>query len=132
MSKSIDALMKELINGGYELEDIVSAVEAADKAIAAEKAEAEKKQREAAAAQAKVVAARERAAAAYSDYLIALGVEEALGITKEESVELAKETFTDLEEGVLETLAIVKGKRAMKTRELDPEITKFLKGIGVI
>lgn len=132
MSKSIDTLMKELIAAGYKTSDITAAAEKADETIAAEKAERERKRLEAEAAQQKINAARDRAAAAYSDYLIALGVEEALGITKEESIELAKETFAVLEEGVLETLAIVREKRAMKTRELDPEITRFLKGLGVI
>ena len=135
MSKSIDALMKELINGGYELKDIVSAVEAADKAIAAEKAEVEKKKKEAEAAQLKISAARDRAATAFADYLLTLGVEEALGVTKDEAIKMAHETFEDLEEYVQQSLSSMSKRRTLKTdvdSDLDAEIAKFLKGLGVI
>ena len=136
MNKSIDALMKELLNAGYNATDIAKATAKADAALALEKAEQEKKQREAAAAQEKVKVARDRAATAFADYLLALGVEEALGVSKDEAVTMAHETFEDLEDGVKQTLSLMASKRRVMQADvdsdLDEQIEKFLRSIGVI
>ena len=136
MNKSIDALMKELLNAGYNATDIAKATAKADAALALEKAEQEKKQREAAAAQEKIKVARDRAATAFADYLLALGVEEALGVSKDEAVAMAHETFEDLEDGVQHTLSLMASKRRVMQADvdsdLDEQIEKFLRSIGVI
>lgn len=133
MSKSIDVLMKELIAAGYQTSDIITAAENADKTIAAEKAEAERKAKEAAAEKEKIAVARDRAATAFADYLLTLGVEEAMGVSKEEAIQLAKDTFNGMEADVQHTLNIMKRHRVVQDvdSDFDQAIAKFLKDIGV-
>ena len=137
MSKSIDALMKELIVAGYKTSDITAAAEKADETIAAEKAERERKRLEAEAAQLKISAARDLAASAFASYLFALGVEEALGVSKDEAVKMAHEVFEELEANVQQTLSLMSKRRTLKMNadidsDFDAEIAKFLKSIRVI
>ena len=124
-SKSIDTLMKELIAAGYKTSDITAA---------AEKAERERKRLEAEAAQLKISAARDRAAIAFADYLLTLGVEEVMGVSKEEAVELAKNTFNDMEAEVQRTLNMMKRCRVAQDvdSDFDQAIAKFLKDIGAL
>ena len=98
------------------------------------KAERERKRLEAEAAQLKISAARDRAAIAFADYLLTLGVEEVMGVSKEEAVELAKNTFNDMEAEVQRTLNMMKRCRVAQDvdSDFDQAIAKFLKDIGAL
>lgn len=131
---NLDTVLKTLLEAGFDPTDIHNSANRIKTEIMQEKAEAERKAKEAAAQKEKTAVARDRAAIAFADYLLALGAEEAMGISKEEATKLAKATFNDMEAEVLHALNIMKKSRVAKNvdSDFDQAIAKFLKEIGVL
>ncbi len=131
---NLDTVLKALLEAGFEPADIHNSASKVKTELMQEKAEAERKAKEAAAQKEKIAVARDRAATAFADYLLTLGVEEAMGVSKEEATQLAKDTFNDMEAEVQRTLNIMKRRRVAQDvdSDLDQAIAKFLKDIGVL
>lgn len=131
---NLDTVLKALLEAGFEPTDIHNSASKVKTELMQEKAEAERKAKEAAAQKEKIAVARDRAATAFADYLLTLGVEEAMGVSKEEAVKLAKDTFNDMEAEVQRTLNIMKRHRVAQDvdSDFDRAIAKFLKDIGVL
>ena len=105
---NLDTVLKALLEAGFDPTDIHNSANRIKTEIMQEKTEAERKAKEAAAQKEKIAVARDRAAAAFADYLLTLGAEEAMGISKEEAIKLAKDIFNDMEAEVSHALNVIK------------------------
>ena len=131
---NLDMVLKTLLEAGFEPADIHNLASKAKTELMQEKAEIERKVKEAAAQEEKIAVARDRAATTFADYLLTLGVEEAMGVSKEEAIQLAKDTFNDMEAEVQRTLNMMKRCRVAQDvdSDFDQAIAKFLKDIGAL
>ena len=131
---NLDTVLKALLEAGFEPTDIHNSASKVKTELMQEKAEAERKAKEAAAQKEKIAIARDRAATAFADYLLALGAEEVMGVSKEEAIEIAKDTFNDMEAEIQRALYIMKKQRMVQDvdSDLDQAIAKFLKDIRVL
>ena len=131
---NLDTVLKALLEAGFEPADIHNSASKVKTELMQKKAEAERKVKEAAAQKEKIAVARDRAATAFADYLLALGAEEVMGVSKEEAIEIAKDTFNDMEAEIQRALYIMKKQRMVQDvdSDLDQAIAKFLKDIRVL